>query len=73
MTGRTLGSISIGPKHPRRPEPSFIEIALMPSDRKRDRMDIYTLTREQALELAEQALASVRIIRSLAPKATPDD
>ena len=63
--GRTLRQLRVSPHHPRRPEPSRIELMLMPTDRKTDRVDVYTITETQALELAEQAMTSVRILRDL--------
>lgn len=60
---KTLRILGIGPAHPRHPEASRIELRLMPTDRKADKIDVYTITEEQALELAERALTAVRIIR----------
>lgn len=63
MAERTLQHLRIGLHHPRRPDPSRIELSLVPTDRKTGRLDAFVITEEQALSLAEEALAAVRIIR----------
>lgn len=60
---RTLSHIRIGPHHPGRGEPSTIELSVVPSDRKSSKADVYTITVEQALFLAEQALVTVRVTK----------
>lgn len=65
MSTGAIRSISIYPEHPRAPHESTISLRLMPADRKVDRMDVYTITEEQALGIAEQALTAARIIRDV--------
>lgn len=60
---KTAKTIQIGPVHPGRGEPSRIELWLVPDDRKSGQADVYTVTEEQALLLAERALMSARVIR----------
>lgn len=60
---RALRFIRIGMVHPRQPEPSRIELTLSPEDRKSDRLDSFTLTERQALDLAEQIIISLVILR----------
>jgi hypothetical protein len=65
VSAARLRVLTVRPNHPRPPEVSRIELTLMPADRKSDRLDVYTLTEDEALELAQAALNAYAIVRRL--------